>query len=302
MRTTKRTTYEGRQLSSSEKARDGFFVPILQRQSQLVDEALATMTRPRASHIVIYDPDLESFQRNLPTILKRWSEKHLGSQCLWLYALEIRPRKKQKHIHLYVIGDGLTYDRLVFLRYQLAKMGKKVKLCRRERECVEEIDPETGEIRQVFSSVYHELSVPRELDDFFPRFSYVAKVFSKTNEPVYSASRLGIRKKRLGTLQPLQTASTAAIASEAKGNAQKPDKPINNLLTFIGFCGIIVPVVRHKSNNVSLTTFQQPIAVSAVDKTVIFNPSFSNRVHMKNAMKSITRSNYASSNNRRLSL
>lgn len=187
-------------LYSGSKSNKGFDPEILAVQAELIDAALAAMKAPRAAHIVINEPNKAKL-KELQRIIARWSENELKSKSLWLYCLEVRPRLKELHLHLHVIGDGLTQEHLVFLNRKLSTIGESKIQKRKISKLRLRTDLDTGEIQTNSDgsfgrtgSIYWSC-LRKETLDYKERFSYLAKYQTKettSGEWSYSKNTLRI--------------------------------------------------------------------------------------------------------------
>jgi len=192
MRITHKNNYKGFSLNKTVKGEKGFYSAMLEAQTKLVSEAIATMEHPNGAHLVLEfsEPGQEQrFSKNIRKIIERWSLERLKNRALWYYVIE-ESRQRKRHAHLYVIGDRLGREKLTFLKDALTPKGNatnygRVKLQARKQQ-QELIDPETGELVHL-PRYYHALRL--ELADFFERFSYLAKVVTKDAFPIWSHSR-----------------------------------------------------------------------------------------------------------------
>lgn len=216
-------SYKGRKLYEGKKAGNGFYKGILDSLYNLLAYSLLEMKNPKALHFVISDPiDLG----NISKYLERWRIRRVEfnqelSSVKYFGTVEVRPRNKEKHLHLCIVADSIGYDDMSNLRERLQRFSSnsKCKLQRRDRNCLPiEIDPNTGEILiDTYTNDYkrkgntwcHRLRL--EFDDAFQRLSYFCKVQTKA-EPNYICSRLFKTKE---TTQDEQLHPTAKLSSSA---------------------------------------------------------------------------------------
>lgn len=198
------TTYKGFDIYSESKAIYGFYASILDRIIETQCAALELHTNPTAIHFIIDQPDHRQLAR-LSEILNRWQtsrnifNRREAQQPLYVYALETRPRTGDTHVHLMVILDGANFADACDLRDRLvsASNSRMCKLARRKITSLEAVvDRNTGEIQTDLnhgiarkgSTLFHRLKT--EFKDAVERFSYIAKRFSKSGNPVWSSSRI----------------------------------------------------------------------------------------------------------------
>lgn len=194
-------TYRGLDLNPTAKGKDGFSDKILSVLYNLFSYSLQEFRKPIVCRITIDEPK-ENIR--FSQVIERWfnQRKPEGHKPLYLAVAEIRPRKKQRHIHLLVILDGCTWRDVLSLeeRCQVLSATGKAKIdrrrkadlevwrCRISREPV--LDNE-GKPIPIGSTSYHNLRF--EIADAFKRNSYLAKNFTKTEligNKCWSASRL----------------------------------------------------------------------------------------------------------------
>lgn len=191
-------------LNTSPKCSNGFYLPMLRDLFNLLIYSFSVHSKPKAVHFVI-DAPIECKIKRINSTLNRWqTSRNRLNRCsrsmpLYFHTLEVRPRNKQKHLHLLVILDSCTYNDAISLEDHLRSISSTNK-CRLQRRDISElpakVDSETGEIKmnsnlgisRVGSITYH--SVTYELNDCFTRISYFAKVYSKTGDPIWSVSRI----------------------------------------------------------------------------------------------------------------
>ena len=195
MKTTAENTYLGFELNKTIKASKGFYVEHLDAIYEILATAKANMTKPIVAHLVIDSPNDKALEQ-LSRILIRWYEEEQGSnaQAVKYFAcLEVRPRNKQRHLHLMVVFNSLKDSResLYILRRKLTKLSKSA-TCKIQQRKLEHRAPltnsETGKIAtnadggiiRLGSTYYHRLI--SEFEDAFNRFSYLAKVMTKSTE------------------------------------------------------------------------------------------------------------------------
>lgn len=203
--------FNGREIYDQKKSNKGFYVGILEKLEQLISYSLDTFKVPRAAHFIVEEPDLHKL-KNLSEDIKRFCAQRSKAKnktdvvdFVYLSTLEMRPRNKQEHLHLLIISDGLNYKDLALLEERLQKFSKnnKVRHCCRSIACMPyDINVETGEINynkrgdfaRKGNTSYHDLRI--EADDAFKRFSYFAKVYSKSKDFYLSCSRLPSKVKK----------------------------------------------------------------------------------------------------------
>jgi hypothetical protein len=118
-------------------------------------------------------------------------------------AEEIRPIKREFHVHIQIICDGVTYGDIQSLKEALYPIAKKTSLKNRASkhrriktnpltsECL--IDPETGEFLREGCKWNHDLR--GDFEDYFERASYICKVKTKVSLSSWSCSKLIKTKK-----------------------------------------------------------------------------------------------------------
>lgn len=186
------------------KSREGFIYSMLNRLDLLVRCAIEKMERPRAFHLILENCSEEDFKKISGT-LRYWAasrserrDSSMRNQVLYLAAKEIRPRLSTRHTHLHVIGDGVQYDDIVFLKKALRLYSDQVVLKKRKLEFmpwdtdistgVIRTDPETGVPKRKGLRWCHDLK--NELNDYFCRASYICKVSTKVSLYSWSSSKL----------------------------------------------------------------------------------------------------------------
>lgn len=180
--------YQGLRLYSKAKAKNGFHLQMLKCLLKLMRHAIQVMEIPKCAHLVIDSP-IEGVEKELGRVISRWNQsrhKRKGVQnseppeSLYFAVKEIRPRTKQRHMHVAIIFDGLNYEDLVILKDKLISLSetREVRIYRRSRVHMrEKIIESTGEIVKLGSIYFHSLKI--EFDDAFSRMSYLCKVFTK---------------------------------------------------------------------------------------------------------------------------
>lgn len=197
---TKEPTHNGLKLYSHTKSIDGFYVEMLTQLHNLLTHASITLSRPLVAHIMVDQPT-DNIYAQLGRLIQRWSDSRHKFRCstsnpptYYLCTEEVRPRAKNRHMHIAVVFDGLAYSDLNYLVDKLQRYSKTktVKLYQRSREHrAERVNQHTGEINLLGSRFYHNLL--QEFEDAYMRISYICKVFSKSelkNNKQYSSSRI----------------------------------------------------------------------------------------------------------------
>lgn len=209
---TKEPDFRGLKVYCQRKNEKGFFVEILEATVKLLDYASKNWDRPQLFHLCISAPKDCTLKR-LSSELRRWSRqrdkanrRHVDTPVLYLAAIETRPRKKQRHLHLAVFTTGNSVFDVYALKQRLRKFSEtdtEVALYQRRFDCLAlALDESTGEIKltkrgdfaRQGSMYYHDLR--KEYDDAFQRISYLAKVYSKSASPEWSSSLVPKRSRR----------------------------------------------------------------------------------------------------------
>lgn len=192
------------------KAVYGFYEDILEDILTILRASTEIFTSPTAIHYSIYNPKFNDLKR-ITEILNRWQKKRdrinqrVSEKPLFFYTIEKRPRTGEVHAHLLVIGENTNFADAVSLIDMIRKLShnNRCKLHRRRSANMQYVvDPETGEIvtnedgefATKGSKLFHR--VRSEFHDCFHRFSYLAKVFTKSGNPIWSCSRVERRFKR----------------------------------------------------------------------------------------------------------
>ncbi len=197
-------TFRGLKAYSKEKSAKGLYVNVVEKVFQILKHGLHNYQKPRAAHLVIDSPKLETI-KSLPQDLERFllqRNKPVDAQSkpnfVYLYVVEKRPRSKKEHLHLLVVADGLDALDLRLLSERLVKFSstRKVKIQQRRFDCLPlAICENTGEIRlnrrgeyaRKGSVYFHDLRW--EFEDAFERLTYFAKVLTKPEYAFLSCSR-----------------------------------------------------------------------------------------------------------------
>ena len=204
----KQTTFKNLELYNGLKAVLGFNQAMLEASYRLIEEALTTQRKPKGVHILIEQPNSQF--PNLRMKLNRWAESRGLGTPLFMWCKEIRPKTKKEHCHLHIIADGLNYKDIVFLEEALKTLGQSVKCFKRTSKSL--ADPETGEVIKGRSKWYHNLRT--ELADYFERFSYISKLYSKPVKGRYwSCSNLANRQHYKEKIQATEKITQAVIHS-----------------------------------------------------------------------------------------
>ena len=196
--------FKNLKLNPSVKSREGFITRMLEALYERCIESREKMAKPRGFHLVLTEVD-KSKLKYIPRIIARWAEQR--SKCPLSYmtgkyhfvkAEEIRPIKREFHVHLQLICDGITYGDVQSLKEALYIVAKKTSLKNRGAkyrsitinpitgECL--TDPETGEFLREGCKWSHDLH--KEFEDYFKRASYICKVKTKVSLSSWSCSKL----------------------------------------------------------------------------------------------------------------
>lgn len=194
---------------SGRKSTDGFYCSILQSIYSILEWSRKKFNHPKAVHFVVDQPIPAKIKR-ISEFLARWQQQRSTfnekdtQNPLFVYAIEKKPKKLTQHLHLMIVLEDCNFADLMDLRDALTylSLARSVKMYKRrdsDRPLV--LDEETGEIKidenglPVRRGSRHYHRVKSEFEDCFLRFSYLAKAFSKSVKPEWSASRLGVRIK-----------------------------------------------------------------------------------------------------------
>lgn len=194
-------SYRGLKLYAGTKAAAGFYQEMLASLYNIFAHSLQAMRDPKALHFVLGEAgDLG----NLPKYLERWRIRRLKfneniNSIKYFGAIEVRPRSKERHFHLCIVVDSISYNDIPSLKEMLQgfSLNNHCALQYRKTSFLPlAIIPETGEIpinkmgtdfRRVAKTWCHKLRL--EFEDAIQRFSYICKVQTKS-EPSYISSRL----------------------------------------------------------------------------------------------------------------
>ena len=196
--------FKNLKLNPSVKSKEGFITAMLEALHERYIHAKETMAKPRGFHLVLTEVD-RSKLGYIPRIISRWAEQR--SKCPLSYmtgkyhfvkAEEIRPIKREFHVHLQLICDGITHGDIQSLKEALYIVAKKTSLKNRAlkyrkikvhpltSECL--TNPETGEFLREGCKWSHDLH--GDYEDFFERASYICKVKTKVSLSSWSCNKL----------------------------------------------------------------------------------------------------------------
>ena len=222
-------TFKYLEMYNGLKAVLGFNQSMLESSYRLIEEALTTQRKPKGVHMLIEKPNSQF--PNLRMKLNRWAESRGLGKPLFMWCKEIRPRTKSEHAHIHIICDGLNYKDIVFLEDALETLGESVKCFTRTTESL--ADPETGEIIKGRSRWYHDLRT--ELSDYFKRFSYISKLYSKPVKGRYwSCSNLKNRENYI-TKQEKSKKITTYLLNEIRRKSSNSQRPALRKSTLSAF-------------------------------------------------------------------
>lgn len=184
-------------LNTSPKTKLGFISKMLVALLERCEDARNNMNKPRGFHLILTLVNKDN-KSEIPRVIKRWVENRrlcqlstMTGKYHFIKAEEERPVKKEFHIHLYVIADGVQYTDIQLLRERLLVVADEIKLKNRSRkfrpelidadtgECL--LDRNTGNFKRKGLAWCHDLH--QEYNDFFERASYICKV--KTKVPLH---------------------------------------------------------------------------------------------------------------------
>lgn len=191
-------------LNPSPKTELGFIHRMLNALLERCDDARRNMNKPRGFHLILTLVNQDKVSE-IPRVIKRWVENRklcklstMTGKYHFIKAEEERPLKKEFHIHLYIIADGIQYTDIQSLRERLLVVAGEIKLKNRGRKFRPElVDSDTGEcLLDTFSGNFKRKGLAwchnlhDEYDDFFERASYVCKVKTKVSLHSWSCNQM----------------------------------------------------------------------------------------------------------------
>lgn len=191
-------------LNPSPKTKPGFIHRMLNALLERCDDARRNMNKPRGFHLILTLVNQDKVSE-IPRVIKRWVENRklcrlstMTGKYHFIKAEEERPLKKEFHIHLYIIADGIQYTDIQSLRERLLVVAGEIKLKNRGRKFRPElVDSNTGEcLLDTFSGNFKRKGLAwchnlhNEYDDFFERSSYVCKVKTKVSLHSWSCNQM----------------------------------------------------------------------------------------------------------------